>query len=193
MKKPTIALFLILMSLLIIAPKLWAQVLVCEEVNGLMWCYNPQACGQACNEVCATDNLVPIADNTVWLEAQDTVQECQAIADALGVFAPVNFAPNLVSACIFDNSGPHAGGILVPPLICTSNPTCPETHRTITDEQGLPCDDSTSRRAVCPCVTAPPPPLPPGIPTLSQWGLISMIVILGIIGFMVMRRRKVTA
>jgi len=31
------------------------------------------------------------------------------------------------------------------------------------------------------------------VPTLSQWGLISMIVLLGIVGFMVMRRRKAAA
>jgi len=32
-----------------------------------------------------------------------------------------------------------------------------------------------------------------GIPTLSEWGLIAMASILGIVGFMVIRRRKVTA
>ena len=31
------------------------------------------------------------------------------------------------------------------------------------------------------------------IPTLSEWGLITMAGVLGIIGFMVMRRKKVTA
>jgi len=31
------------------------------------------------------------------------------------------------------------------------------------------------------------------IPTLSEWGLLAMAGILGIVGFMVMRRRKVTA
>jgi len=31
------------------------------------------------------------------------------------------------------------------------------------------------------------------IPTLSEWGLIAMAGVLGIVGFMVMRRRKVTA
>jgi len=31
------------------------------------------------------------------------------------------------------------------------------------------------------------------IPTLSQWGLIAMAAVLGIVGFMVIRRRKVTA
>ena len=35
--------------------------------------------------------------------------------------------------------------------------------------------------------------IPRPIPTLSQWGLIAMATILGIVGFMVMRRRKVTA
>ncbi len=34
---------------------------------------------------------------------------------------------------------------------------------------------------------------PPTIPTLSQWGLIAMAGVLGIVGFMIMRRRKVTA
>jgi len=31
------------------------------------------------------------------------------------------------------------------------------------------------------------------VPTLSEWGLIAMASILGIVGFMVIRRRKVTA
>jgi len=36
--------------------------------------------------------------------------------------------------------------------------------------------------------------LPPrNVPTLSEWGLIAMAGILGIVGFMVMRRRRVTA
>jgi len=37
------------------------------------------------------------------------------------------------------------------------------------------------------------PRLPRDIPTLSEWGLIAMAGILGIVGFMVMRRRKATA
>ena len=35
--------------------------------------------------------------------------------------------------------------------------------------------------------------VPRPIPTLSEWGLIAMAAILGIVGFMVIRRRKVTA
>ncbi len=36
-------------------------------------------------------------------------------------------------------------------------------------------------------------PLTKNVPTLSEWGLIIMAGILGIVGFMVIRRRKVTA
>jgi YVTN family beta-propeller protein len=42
-------------------------------------------------------------------------------------------------------------------------------------------------------VAITPAPLPSNLPTLSQWGLIAMASILGIVGFMVMRRRRVTA
>jgi len=43
-------------------------------------------------------------------------------------------------------------------------------------------------------MSSPPPPPPPAmIPTLSEWGLIAMAGILGLVGFMVMRRRKATA
>ena len=38
------------------------------------------------------------------------------------------------------------------------------------------------------------PPIPPSnVPTLSEWGLIAMAAILGIVGFMVMRSKKATA
>jgi len=36
-------------------------------------------------------------------------------------------------------------------------------------------------------------PIVTDVPTLNEWGLIAMVGILGIVGFMVMRRRKVTA
>jgi len=38
-----------------------------------------------------------------------------------------------------------------------------------------------------------PPIVKTPIPTISEWGLIAMAGILGIVGFMVIRRRKVTA
>ena len=39
----------------------------------------------------------------------------------------------------------------------------------------------------------PPPIITTPIPTLNEWGLIAMAGVLGIVGFIVMRRRKVTA
>jgi hypothetical protein len=39
----------------------------------------------------------------------------------------------------------------------------------------------------------PPPPTTAMVPTLSEWGLIAMAGILGLVGFMAVRRRKVTA
>ena len=44
---------------------------------------------------------------------------------------------------------------------------------------GIVCDDA--------------PIEPRNVPTLSEWGLIAMAGILGIVGFMVIRRKKVTA
>jgi len=35
--------------------------------------------------------------------------------------------------------------------------------------------------------------LPANIPTMSEWGLIALAMVIGIIGFIVFRRRKVTA
>jgi len=47
-----------------------------------------------------------------------------------------------------------------------------------------------------PNLWAQPPDLPEGAcvtPEVSEWGLVAMAGILGIVGFMVIRRRKVTA
>jgi len=60
------------------------------------------------------------------------------------------------------------------------------------DQMGIACGEEFDRRSICPC--APPlPVLITPIPTLSQWGLVAMALIIGIVGFMVIRRRKVTA
>lgn len=42
-------------------------------------------------------------------------------------------------------------------------------------------------------VDVPPPPTITNVPTLSEWGLIAMAGILGIAGFIVIRRRQITA
>jgi hypothetical protein len=55
----------------------------------------------------------------------------------------------------------------------------------------IECDDSaTNDMGSC---TFTNTLTPRNVPTLSEWGLIAMASILGIIGFMVIRRRKLTA
>ena len=51
----------------------------------------------------------------------------------------------------------------------------------------IPVGDDPRSLAITPIVE------PVVIPTLSEWGLIAMAGILGIVGFMVIRRKKVTA
>ena len=41
--------------------------------------------------------------------------------------------------------------------------------------------------------TPPPPPTAAAVPTISEWGLIAIAVVLGIVGYLVMSRRKVSA
>jgi len=50
------------------------------------------------------------------------------------------------------------------------------------------CGEEFARRSICPCEI-----LPVITPTLSEWGLIALAGILGIVGFIVIRRRKAAA
>ena len=142
----------VFLFLLVFAPGLRAQP-TCVEANGLNWCYNDQACGEACNDVCAALGLVP-EDNQVWFEAQDTEAECQAISEAFGLGNVVNFFA-WGYACLEDTGGNHTvGGGLIAPLYCSSVASCPAVHRTDMDQLGIPCGPG-SRLSVCPCVTPP--------------------------------------
>ncbi|MCH7518066.1 MAG: IPTL-CTERM sorting domain-containing protein, partial [Candidatus Dadabacteria bacterium] len=55
----------------------------------------------------------------------------------------------------------------------------------------IPVGESPAGVAITPIMGTPIIRAP--IPTLSEWGLIAMASILGIVGFMVLRRRKVAA
>ena len=121
----------------------------CVVANGLTWCYNDGACGEACNDVCASKGLTPIADNTVWHEAQNTEAECQAISQAFGLGTSVRFTAFSLS-CLEDTIGSHSvGGGLVAPLLCSNRVTCPFRHRTDMSRSGA-CGDF-SMRSICPC------------------------------------------
>lgn len=123
-----------LLSLLVITPKLWAQP-TCVEANGLTWCYNDQACGQACEDVCAALGSELIDDDNVWFQAQDTVAECQAISQAFGLGNTVLLA-SWTFGCLEDSFGIHTvGGGLNAPLLCSTFSGCPAQHRTSMDGQ----------------------------------------------------------
>jgi hypothetical protein len=186
MKKFIFAILLIFLSLTVVTPKLWAQP-TCVEANGLSWCYNDQACGQACEEVCEALGLPLVVDDEVWFEAQNTVEKCQAISEAFGLGNNVLF-DSFTHGCLEDSVGNHTvGGGLHAPLLCSSFDGCPADHRTQMDDLGVPCGPE-SRRSICPCEI-----LPINIPTLSEWGLIAMAGVLGIIGIWAVRRRKLIA
>lgn len=58
------------------------------------------------------------------------------------------------------------------------------------DESGPPPPPSTPGPTETPVTAGPPPPPAQAIPTLNQWGLGSMIVLLGAMAAVVMRRRR---
>lgn len=69
----------------------------------------------------------------------------------------------------------------------------------LTDPFTIEITDGTAEYRVCTIAlrmggnTPPPPPDAAQVPTLNEWGLIAMAGILGIVGFMVIRRRTATA
>jgi hypothetical protein len=126
----------------------------CVPANGLLWCYHPTECGHPCDETCAAVGLSPVADNAVWFAAQDTVEECQAIAAAFGL--GVDYMASYTFACLEDAWGTHSGdGGIVGPILCSTFPECPADHRTDMDQVGVPCGPD-SRRSICPCEGAIP-------------------------------------
>jgi len=123
----------------------------CKLVGDIYWCFNPNACGQVCNDVCASLGLSPLASDADWFAAQDTVEKCQDISEAFGLGTTVDFF-DYVYGCLEDTQGEHtAPGGLNAPLLCSSQVQCPSQHRTGMDGRTFPCGES-SRRSVCPCL-----------------------------------------
>lgn len=122
----------------------------CQFVNGFTWCYNPVACGEPCNDVCAAFGLTPVADQTAWLEAQDDLVECEALAAAFGL---VGTSMNSYTyACLEDSGGDHSMTALIGPLLCSTFAGCPSNHLTDMDQLGIDCNGpGNSRRSICPC------------------------------------------
>jgi hypothetical protein len=121
----------------------------CVFANGLQWCYNASECGQACNDVCAARGMTPVADQTAWFEAQNTLAECQAIADKLGIGGTTPQLDTFAYACLEDEGGNHSIGtgtsnVLRAPLFCSTDPSCPDSHLTQMDQLGNACGPTES-------------------------------------------------
>jgi hypothetical protein len=121
----------------------------CRTVGGINWCYHPTACGKACNDTCAFFGKTPMANQTTWLNAQNSVAKCQTIATAFGVVGTPS-VNSYTHACLEDSSGTHQTGVLKGPLLCSSFSGCPESHLTNMDNIGVACNGN-SRIAICPC------------------------------------------
>ncbi len=123
----------------------------CRVVDGRQWCFNDDACGQACEDVCETLGLTIEPNDAAWFAAQDSLAECQEISDAFGLNMPVNFGDDPL-ACLEDAGlNDLVGGGLTGGLSCSSDPSCPAAHRTDMNDLGLNCNLVGARRSVCPC------------------------------------------
>ncbi len=109
----------------------------CAEANGLTWCRHPYDLGGAnCNAVCAANEMVPVSNDTVWLQAQDTVAECEAIRDAVGLTGTVDVGSWMYACAEYS--------ITSNTFICSSYSGCPSEHRT-------GADNASNFFSICPC------------------------------------------
>jgi cysteine-rich repeat protein len=123
----------------------------CRIVDGRQWCFNDDACGEACEDVCGVLGLTIEPDDAAWFAAQDSPAECQAISDAFGLGATIDFGDHPLG-CLQDGGiNDLVGGGLTGGLMCSSDPACPAAHRTDMDDLGLNCNLVGARRSVCPC------------------------------------------
>lgn len=130
--------------------KTGGQPPTCVQANGLTWCYNANACGQACTAVCAAIGMSVYPNLNTWFAAQNTSQLCANISQAFGLGAGVSVT-SYTYACLEDAAGNHtAPGGLIGPLLCSSYSSCPQNHLATMDQIGTPCG-ANSRRSICPC------------------------------------------
>jgi hypothetical protein len=164
---------LVIVSLIVIPAFPDPATAQCQTVNGLNWCYHPTECGKACVDTCAEFGLAPVANDSIWLAAQDTVAECQAISEAFGLGTTVSVG-SYFYACLEDqNDAAHPSTGLVAPLYCSDNVVCTANHRAFMDQQAVACGGpgpSGSRKSICPCEVGPsltPTPTATATPTTT--------------------------
>ena len=98
-------------------------------------------------------------------------------------FPPITFAPNPGGCCQYIGTGLENAG----QDICSDIPSgfiCPIIAETDFENfsPALTCNEASGR---CEAVR--------NVPTLSEYGLIAMAVVMGFLGYILLRRRKATA
>jgi len=121
----------------------------CVEVNGLTWCHAPGLCGAGCRAVCETVGRAPLDDFDAWFSAQDSYDECEAIADAFGI-EDVEVG-RYTFACAEDGPGAHSESEFTGTLYCSTSSECPRQHLEEADGEGIACDSDESWVSLCPC------------------------------------------
>jgi cysteine-rich repeat protein len=123
----------------------------CVSVDNQLWCFNNDACGEPCNDVCTALGLSLDISDDDWLALQDTAAECQAISDALGMQNAIQMN-SWTYACLEDDGfSDTVGGGLTGGLYCSTYNGCPGEHRTNMDGLGIACGAAGARRSICPC------------------------------------------
>jgi len=122
----------------------------CTIVAGVKWCTHPTKCGKACNDTCSAVGLTPMADQTKWLEAQNTNAKCQVLMNAFGL---KDYSVGAYTyACMEDGGGPYNNGpVPQGKLLCSTQPNCPNKHLTMMDGIDQDCSSNSSRVSICPC------------------------------------------
>ena len=188
---------LILAAVLLAAPKLWAQAVelppgacVTPEVSG---CQDPNATlfkwseGTSAwpDEACNPNQSFGDCDTNSCDHANAWAQSvCEANGFDVGIWTgnkQAGCGPGGPGGPVVDGTGNIS-------MFCQG--TIPCVPRI---EDNCQPTDQTQIEVFCCNIQGPPPPPPHQIPTLTEWGLIVMAAVLGIVGYMVYRRRKQTA
>lgn len=121
----------------------------CKSVNGILWCYHANNCGEPCNTVCSAVGKSANTNGTTITSAQNTQALCQSIATAFG-----NASTPSVSAysyaCV-EVAGSGDGGAVTGQIYCSTDTACTTTHLTAADQQGVQCNGTNPFTGICAC------------------------------------------
>ncbi len=193
--------FLVLAVLFLSTPNLWAQPVELPEgacvTPQVSECQNPEAVlfkwsegtdawpDQACNP----DESFGACNNNSCDHANSWAQNvCESNGYDVGIWTgnkQAGCGPGGPGGPVTDGTGNSS--------MCCGCETTPNGSIPCTPTIETSCQPQDQTQIEVFCCNIGEQPLQAQVPTLSEWGLIAMAGIMGIVGFMVIRRRKVTA